>query len=469
MHSIFLKIFIWFWLASALVVTALFLTTEMTTQRRTFLPREAISSVEIYAATAARIYEREGVDQTSLYLATIRQKTNVKAVLLDENENSLTNRDATDFPDFVNSLIEQAKQTNITATKMIDAERYFAAVTETPAGRRLIFIATMPPPSFPQPSFQTQIWRLLAVLLTAGIVCYWLASYIAAPVAKIRHVTRRLSEGDLKARVAPALGKRRDELADMGRDFDQMAERIESLMDAQWRLLGDISHELRSPLARLNIALGLARQKIGAMANGSLDRIEQEAVQMNEMIGQLLELDRWQFGERNLPREVVNLAELIQQIADDADFEARSQNRCVRFVHAEDCLVECFPQLLRSAIENVVRNAVRHTDQDTSVEISLDCVFQKSVSQAVITVRDNGSGVPEDSIDHIFKPFYRVDEARDRASGGAGLGLAITERSINLHRGSVVAANAPVKGLIVQILLPALAESMISSKSKFRF
>ncbi len=442
-----------------MVVTALFLSTEMTTQRRTFLPREAVSSVEIYAATAARIFEREGVEQASLYLSTVRQKTNVKAVLLDENENNLTNRDTTDFPDLINSLIEQTKQTNATATKMFDAERYFATVTETPAGRRLIFVATMPPTSFPQPSFQTQIWRLLAVLLTAGLVCYWLASYVAAPVRKIRNAARRFSEGDLKTRVSPALGKRRDELADMGRDFDQMAERIESLMNAQWRLLGDISHELRSPLARLNIALGLARQKIGAVANGSLDRIEQEAVQMNEMIGQLLELDRWQFGERHLPRELVNLAELIRQIADDADFEAESQNRCVRFVSSKDCLVECFPQLLRSAIENVVRNAVRHTDVDTSVEISLDYVYQKGVSQAVVTVRDAGPGVPEEAIENIFKPFYRVDQARDRESGGAGLGLAITERSVNLHRGSIIAVNAPVKGLIVRIFLPALVET----------
>lgn len=175
------------------------------------------------------------------------------------------------------------------------------------------------------------------------------------------------------------------------------------------------------------------------------------------MIGQLLELDRWQFAHDELPREAVNLAELIAEVVADADFEAASQNRRVRAVGLEKCFVRGVPALLRSAVENVVRNAARHTAEETSVKVSLNCKIENGDAYAVVTVRDAGAGVPAEAIDHIFKPFYRVDEARDRESGGAGLGLAITERAIKLHHGHIVAANDADTGFVIQIILPIAA------------
>jgi two-component system sensor histidine kinase CpxA len=228
-----------------------------------------------------------------------------------------------------------------------------------------------------------------------------------------------------------------------------MAERIESLIEAQRRLLGDISHELRSPLARLSVALGLARRQAGDRAASSLDRMEREAERLNDLIGQLLSLSRLESGAERIDSHKIDLARLVREVAEDADFEARSRNRSVRILSVDECSVEGNHRLLASAIENVVRNAARHTAEGTQVEISLRCN-----DRARIVVRDHGEGVPESMLGNIFRPFYRVEDARDRQSGGSGLGLAITERAVRLHGGEVRAENAEGGGLIIEISLP---------------
>jgi two-component system sensor histidine kinase CpxA len=248
------------------------------------------------------------------------------------------------------------------------------------------------------------------------------------------------------------MGNRRDELASLAADFDVMAEKIESLVNSQRRLLGDISHELRSPLARLSIALELARQRSGADATTALERIQLEAENLNEMIGQLLALTRLESGAEAIRKTEFDLASLVGAITDDADFEARSRKRSVKLESPESCTIVGNEQLLRRAIENVIRNAVQYTAEGTEVEVKLEC--GDKTSEAVITVRDHGTGVPENALAEIFRPFYRVDDARDREAGGVGLGLAIAERALRLHAGAVKAVNASDGGLVVTISLP---------------
>jgi signal transduction histidine kinase len=228
-----------------------------------------------------------------------------------------------------------------------------------------------------------------------------------------------------------------------------MAEKFETLITSPRRLLGDISHELRSPLARLNVALELARQRAGEEASGALQRIQREAENLNEMIGQLLALTRLEGEAEGVNKISFDLAQLILDIVDDADYEARNRNRSVRLEAPEACPLLGNEQLLRRAIENVVRNAVQYTAEATTVEVKLVCGVQTTV-----TVRDHGSGVPAEVLDKLFRPFYRVDEARDRNSGGTGLGLAIAERAVRLHGGTVEAANVATGGLAVTIILP---------------
>jgi signal transduction histidine kinase len=207
-------------------------------------------------------------------------------------------------------------------------------------------------------------------------------------------------------------------------------------------------------LARLNVALGLARRRAGAEATPALDRIEREAENLNELIGRLLTLSRLDSRTDGLQQTNVDLASLVREVADDADFEARSRNCSVRVVACEECATKGAVEILRSAVENVLRNAVRYTAEHTEVEVSLHCNGDGAQREAVINVRDHGRGVPAEALQDIFRPFYRVEDARDRASGGTGLGLAITDRAIRLHGGSVAAFNAADGGLVVELRLP---------------
>jgi two-component system sensor histidine kinase CpxA len=175
---------------------------------------------------------------------------------------------------------------------------------------------------------------------------------------------------------------------------------------------------------------------------------------MNQMIGQLLSLSQLESGTDTLSKVTIDLGALVQEVADDADFEARSRERSVRVVANEGCSVNGVCNLLRSAIENVVRNAVRHTAQGTEVLIGLRCEEVNGDGHAVVSVRDHGKGVPEEAIEDIFRAFYRVEHARDRKTGGTGLGLAIAARAVRLHGGTIKAANAPDGGLMVEIRLP---------------
>jgi two-component system sensor histidine kinase CpxA len=239
------------------------------------------------------------------------------------------------------------------------------------------------------------------------------------------------------------------------RDFDAMAERLENLVNAQSRLLNDISHELRSPLARLSVALGLARQRTGPEAAANLDRIELETNRLNELIGRLLALARMEEGNQDTQMAPVAIGELVCDVAKDAQFEAQGRNCQVRCEVAQDSVVLGNSALLHSAVENVVRNAMRYTHEGTEIEIEVQRSESAHRPEAIIRISDHGPGVPEEALSKLFRPFYRIDNARNRQTGGVGLGLSITERAVRLHGGSVAARNRPGGGLIVEIRLPA--------------
>ena len=227
-----------------------------------------------------------------------------------------------------------------------------------------------------------------------------------------------------------------------------------------------MSHELRSPLARLGVALELARDQDTAESGNAelrkaLDRSEREVGRLNELISQLLTLSRLESGVPLAERTPVDLTRLVHEIASDADFEARNRSRSVRVVESCQCATDGAEELLRSAIENVVRNAVRYTAEDTEVKIVLrrEAALDGASDCCVIAIRDKGVGVPETELTDLFRPFYRVGNARERKTGGVGLGLAITERAVRLHGGSVLATNMPDGGLCVEIRLPVLRPS----------
>jgi signal transduction histidine kinase len=288
---------------------------------------------------------------------------------------------------------------------------------------------------------------LLVFSLAGAIFCYFISRYLTEPLRKLSAAAAGIAEGRLETRVDPSLIRRRDEIADLARDFDRMAERIEALVTGQRRLLGDVSHELRSPLSRLIMALSLVKQGPAEEAAENLERIGLEARRMDALIGQLLTLTRIDSGVDRGSPVTVDLTNLVQEVANDGDFEARGKNRSVIIKQADACTVAGFEEQLRSAVENVVRNGIRHTAEGTAVEITL----RSSQGRALLQVRDYGPGVPDGMLAEIFLPFRRVATA---SPDGAGLGLAIAEHAVKVHRGTIRAMNAAGGGLVVEIELP---------------
>ena len=450
-RSLYLKIFIWFWVAMIIInvaTFAIFALTRPTPVRRSW---RDLTQVGPNAQRAAEIYEQSGPAALTAALQSTEKSSGVSATFFDEGGQELSGRTA---PPGTNELIARAAESREIEFNFAGRDTIVARPIVSSKGQRYTYVAHIPRPPFQQ-GLQPQLLRLLVILVIGGIFCLWLSRYLTTPLLKLRRTTNELAEGNLGARVADKLNKRRDEVGQLGRDFNVMAERLESMVKAQQRLLGDISHELRSPLARLGVALGLARQRSGADANGALDRIERESDSLNEMISQLLELTRLESGTDGRKRTEVDLAALVHDVAEDADYEARSVNRSVQVVSSDKCSINGVEELLRSAVENVVRNAVRFTPEGTAVEVALKRQNGSGDHFAVISVRDRGKGVPEEALEKIFRPFYRTEDARDRQSGGGtGLGLAITERAVRMHGGSIAATNASSGGLSVEMRLP---------------
>jgi signal transduction histidine kinase len=452
MKSLFLRIFLSFWMAQALfVVLAILVTLAFRPRGSSWEPLRTTSLNEAVGA-----YEAGGPQQVREYLENLQATQHVRAFLFNEQGEEVSHRGAPDWamrvlgsgsPSPRDGFIIPAPKVLKESRASSDGLHRFTLVMGLPPGPR-VFLG---PRGMPIPG-------LIIGVITSGLVCYLLAWYLTQPIVRLRAATRQLAAGDLTARSGSPAGKRRDEVAGLVRDFDAMAERLEMLVKAQSRLLNDISHELRSPLARLNVALGLARQRAGVESADMLDRIELEASRLNELIGRILTLARLEDGEQRVPQTPVPLGELVASVAEDAEFEAQERHCHVHTtIPAGDWGVRGNDSLLHSAVENVVRNAIRYTQEGTSVEIELTSEKRAGAAEAVLRVSDSGPGVPEDALGKLFQPFYRLDDARGRLTGGVGLGLAITERAVRFHGGKVSASNRAEGGLMVEIRLPLSA------------
>lgn len=292
---------------------------------------------------------------------------------------------------------------------------------------------------------------VIAIFVTAA-TCLLLARYLSAPIDKLRQATLEVATGNLDVRVRPSLGGRHDELGLLASDFDHMSERLRILLEGRQRLMRDLSHELRSPLARLLVALGLARRSSGAEIEPQLDRIEREAGRIDALVGQILLLSQLNDPSAAVNRERFDVGELLESLVQDSNLEAAGRRVSVDLKKstAEACFVHADRQLLSSAIENVLRNAIHHSPDNGKVDV----VLQSSYGQVRIAVMDRGPGVPAAELKSIFEPFYRAREQVNRSVRGHGLGLAITNRIVALHYGSVRAANRDDGGLMVEFLLP---------------
>jgi two-component system sensor histidine kinase CpxA len=276
------------------------------------------------------------------------------------------------------------------------------------------------------------------------LLCYAFAYHLTSPVRRLRSVVDCFGRGDFSAR-APA--SRKDELGELARSFNEMASRIQTLLAAERRLLLDISHELRSPLARLGVAVELARS--GEDREHMLDRIQKEADRLNELVAELLQVTRVEADPSMQKNDIVHLDELLGDLVYDSLLEAKAKDCTLLLKAPAPVILSGDEELIRRALENVIRNAIRYAPRNTSVDVELT----RTADAAFVCVRDYGPGVPSEALTRIFDPFYRVDSDRNRASGGLGLGLAIARRSVELHKGKLSAQNAN-PGLLVTIQLP---------------
>lgn len=292
---------------------------------------------------------------------------------------------------------------------------------------------------------ESPLLRLSLAVLISGALCYLLSRFVTRRLRELRSASKRLSDGELDTRIN-VQDRGGDETDQLARDFNHMAEQLQQRIESGKRLLTDVSHELRSPLARLRIGLALAQEQPERTAE-HLQLIERETERLDELIGQLLSS---QVEQLVLDRHI-DLRALLQDIAQSADFEARAEQKRAEFTSSLDqAVVASADDLLQKCFENIIRNAVKYTPAGTTVSINLD----KTEGSFMIVVEDCGSGVPEEELGRIFEPFYRVDDARTRASGGHGLGLSIAHRAIIQHGGTIVAQNGE-NGLKVIITLPA--------------
>ncbi|HEY0074417.1 MAG TPA: ATP-binding protein [Abditibacteriaceae bacterium] len=493
MRRLFWKIFGWFWGAMVLIGLALYFV--VLTTRPDSLPQAwrdtAEAGLRATGRNAADTYETQGPVALLAFLNTEARLPGTHYWLFNNwgrelsgaplpsarptSDGNNTNGDSDLLPPEAPPSSAQINALRIRALEARSAifqhegPRTMAALfVESPQKKNYVLVSQMPSPRFGRPATEprTQMLGGLAALVLSGLFCFGLVFYLMRPLTGLREATRQLAEGNLSARTGAHNKKRRDEVADLGRDFDAMAERIEILMNAQQQLLGDISHELRSPLTRISMALALARRHAAndnsnGNANGNsngtsheelihtLDRIGRETTRLNILIGQLLELTRLESGQAM--RVPLDVAQLAREVVSDAEFEAKNTGRAVEIIAGEPCLTKGSRELLRSALDNVIRNALRHTAPGTTVHVNL----LRHDEWILVRVRDHGSGAPPEALKKLFDPFYRVEAARDRNSGGFGLGLAITQRAIRSHGGNITARNSDTGGLEIIMSLPA--------------
>jgi two-component system sensor histidine kinase CpxA len=465
MRGLFFKIFIIFWIAQSLIFvisTALIVRRHFEGPQATFDVLNSTMLTDARGATHA--FESGGCNALQAFGQQISQAVD----LLDSNGRLVC--PAADFEGIEDTAPVPAPG-RLSGTDV--GARYVWRLPVTSAsGKQYTFLLSRPRVAPHNPNLWRDLLRfsfpqLPVAIAVGGLMTFVLVLLFTRPLARLRKTAGELAAGKLTARVAWPAGQSgffgRDEIHALMDDFNHMAERLESLVDAQKLLLRDVSHELRSPLARLSVALELARDDSDPAMTAHLDRIERETQRLNLLIGQLLTLSSMEAMERIENFKPVSLNHLIERLIPDAEFEARQRACSVVYQDRVKGTILGNEELLYRAVENVVRNAIRYAQSGTEVEIELAREEINGEQHAVIFVSDRGPGIPEDQLQSIFRPFHRVDMARSPDTGGFGVGLAIAERAVRLHRGELSAANREGGGAMIRMSFPVFQSAATST------
>ena len=458
--SLFLKVFLWFWLATFLmVISSLWLANQLDSEVK-YRPLNTKQQKELSSMTRRvqkQLNKFDASDSLQSLLSQTSRRYRFGLVLLDpENQKAIygTPRryrsDVNIFKDF------DSQHSSRSLAIWADGLIYWGTSNVTVGEKAYLLFMVMHRPGGDLQVVRHQYPGLfvgLFILLSGGL-CYLFVHSLLKPVVQLQNASKRMAKGDLAVRVV-SVSNRLDEIGQLGRDFNYMSEQVEHLLIGQKRLLADISHELRSPLARLQLSIGIAQQQNESDVSEdillALDRIEKEALQIEEMIKQVLMLSKLDNQQPIQNLQSVTLEQIMTPIIADAQFEAEQAGKRLNYKGEENITFDANPQLLSSAVENVLRNAIYYSVNQVEVRTA---IVDQSLSWII---SDDGTGIPEEQLSRIFEAFYRESTARDRDSGGVGLGLAIAYQAINKHQGNITAANLPTGGLSVTITIPIKA------------
>lgn len=444
-RRLFWKIFLPFWAAQALLLGALYLRLHyrISSEHPWWIQPER-KEMPVLAQLAAQDYNAQGPAGLRQLLDRLALEHRSRFWLVDASGQELSGQ----------PLPPRVLRDGIAAERKEGLFHSFeanvlAARATTPRGQYLLIGEFTPPPLSERVPGDI-LWTLKLGTIFSAIVCLLIAHYLTKPIERMRDATHELARGNLDIRAGQNLGNRQDEIADLVRDFDTMAGELRNQIQSERNLLSGVSHELRSPIARIRLALALARDADEPELAEMLDRIEQDTVQLDAMLERILTVARLESGQQKPKFEQLTLNDIVDDVLHDARFEAAALNGTISYDSNREVRLKGDAGLLHSAIENVVRNAIFYSGKNGRIKVAL----LSSESTAMIQVRDNGPGVPEDALPLLFKPFYRVDNSRGTTTGGMGLGLAIVRNAVAAHGGTVVARNVSPHGLEVEILLP---------------
>lgn len=445
-NSLFIKVFLGFWLVTTAVLGSWLLSSNYYDSRPPRPgPVDEKPGRQPHRAMLRMLYALENNDETSLIqsIDIARQRFGIQILLLNaEGEDLLGRKVPKNALLLADKLRRQADRPSITAPGrrltvhrlQRTAEGPISAVFIYPPRQRTVLLNLV----------GDNVWlRLSLAVIVSGVFCFLLSRVITNRIQHLQVASRQLANGALNTRLT-VRSKGGDETDELARDFNTMAAQLQERIHAQKRLMGDISHELRSPLARLRVSLALAQEK-PAEYQQYLKRIEQDTERLETLIAQLLANQRLSATLE----DTVDLGLLLEQLCNDARFEGQQSGKNI-FLHSEigSAVVQTHADTLQKAFENILRNALQHTPENTTVDVILS-----NTDGYRVTVEDHGAGVPDDELDKIFTEFYQVDRTRSPTSTGFGLGLAIASRGIALHGGRIYADNT-ASGLRVSVQLP---------------
>jgi two-component system sensor histidine kinase CpxA len=438
MLSLFWKLFLTMWLSIVgFSATIGWLNDKLAREQWAEEPANTFSrGIVRITQRAQQALQMEGRKGLRDELLNIPRMTRSHIYVVDDEENELLGRD---------SALEQLFERG-TAMDTVDFQ------DADGASFRLFTVDRTPPATLLAPGPQGTALRLVAAALISALISYFLARSLVTPLEELRQASRKIAAGDLATRVSKTMPGRQDEIGQLATDFDVMASRLQTMQQANQRLMQDVSHELRSPLARLSVALEIARKKGAGEIQSEIDRIALESERLESLVNDVLGMLRESSVEVAKTDEELDLTVLLSDLVEVVNYEVPEGKPGIAWQATTPCAFQGDRELLWRAMENLLRNALRYTDPDKGVRLEL--VVNRRKTSVLLEVRDFGCGVPEAELDKIFEPFYRVQESRDRGSGGHGLGLSIAINAVKRHGGSIAASNAPDGGLVVSINLP---------------